>query len=228
MTTLLDYPDEIASIIFIKGCNFRCGFCHNTEIVNMTNPVGGIGTDDAVKKLRINKEKHHIDHVVITGGEPTIHHNELIRLMIMLKNIGFSIKLDTNGMNSQIIGGLIDAKLVDYIAMDIKTALNKESYSKVVGLPEDKIDINNILISINKIIYSGIKYEFRTTVVKTYHTMDDLIAIANWKFKNMYFQQFRPNENMFDKNLEAYSNFELKSMIYKLKETYPDVHLRGV
>lgn len=227
LTTTLDYPGEIATILFTKGCNLKCGFCHNAGIASWQGSV--YYEDDIMNKLL--KRKNIIDHIVITGGEPSLHGQELIQFMRRLKNEGFKIKLDTNGTNPEFVYDVIRFRLVDYIAMDIKTILSKNEYSKVSGILIDDSVIDKIKLSLNLIIntFDGGK-EFRTTVVKTYHSKDILFKLADYCLPNHYFQQFVISDNIFDKTLEKYTDNELRDIVNEIITTggYHNIHLRGI
>ncbi|MBU3941818.1 MAG: anaerobic ribonucleoside-triphosphate reductase activating protein, partial [Nanoarchaeota archaeon] len=170
--TLIDYPDKIACTIFLFGCNFRCGFCHNPELVLSDKPKKEYKEKKILDFLR--QRKKYLDAICITGGEPLINF-DLPELLKKIKGLGFLVKLDTNGSNPKRLKELISKKLVDYIAMDIKA--DKDNYNV---LAEVKIDINQIEESIKLIINSGLDYEFRTTVIKGYHDAEKLRKIGEW------------------------------------------------
>jgi len=180
--TLVDYPGKIAATVFLIGCNFRCGFCHNPELI-----------DSSKKEVISEKEffdflkerKGLLDGVCITGGEPTIV-SDLFNFIKKIKDLGFLVKLDTNGSNPEILKELINS--LDYIAMDVKTSMKK--YNKAVG---KEIDLNNINKSIDLIKDSNIDYEFRTTVIPGLVDKNDIIEIGKWLkgVKKIVLQQFR-------------------------------------
>jgi len=157
--SLLDYPDKISAIIFTQGCNFRCSYCHNNQLLDKEPSASTINPQEIWDFL--NKRWKQIDAVVITGGEPTIQ-PDLIEFMQKIKNSGFLIKLDTNGSNPEVIEEVIKLKLADYIAMDIKAPLEK--YQDITN---SAVDTEKIQESINIIKNSDIEYEFRTTILKT-------------------------------------------------------------
>ncbi|MFO0763976.1 MAG: anaerobic ribonucleoside-triphosphate reductase activating protein [Candidatus Gracilibacteria bacterium] len=173
-TTLLDYPGKVATIIFTLGCNLRCGFCHNPEFV-LPNEVEK-RMDDLIPEENffafLEERKSFIDGVVICGGEPTLH-KDLPEFAKKIKDLGLLIKLDTNGSNSTMLRYLIQEKLVDYIAMDIKHTF--EQYGKITNV---SIPIKQYSESISLIIRSQMEYEFRTTVIQGVHTPDDIAVIA--------------------------------------------------
>lgn len=223
LMTVLDYPGELSSILFTKGCNLKCPYCHNSSIASGSG--SNISISDVLKKLISRKDK--INHVVISGGEPSIH-NELIQFMIRLKMEEFKIKIDTNGLNPDFINQILRLSLVDYIAMDIKTVLNSTEYEKVTGIPIKDSDISAIVDSINAIIQSNIKYEFRTTVVKDYHSIDTLKKIADMRLPIHFLQKFVNSDGVLDHSLESYNDDEMREIITELKKINPYMELRGV
>jgi pyruvate formate lyase activating enzyme len=209
--TLIDYPGKIAATVFTIGCNFFCSFCHNPELVD----------PEKIKKQPIIPEKDFfdfltsrkgdLDGVCITGGEPTIH-KDLPRFIKKIRNLGFSVKLDTNGSNPEMIKKLIDSKLIDYIAMDIKGPLQ---------IPKKSVEL---------IKNSGIDYEFRTTVVPILHTKEDILEIARElsPAKKYFLQQFRPGKNLnqsFEKE-KTYSKKELDEFCEAIKPYFEECGIR--
>ena len=167
-SSFIDYPGKITSVIFTAGCNFYCHYCHNPELVNPTPPF--ISDEQVLKKLDFKREW--IDGVVITGGEPTLH-KDLPRFIEKIKAKGLLVKIDTNGSNPIMLKELIDKKLVDYIAMDVKATLEK--YPKVT---QEAVIIDDIKQSIMLIKSSGIDYEFRTTILPSLVSEKDLVSMA--------------------------------------------------
>ena len=164
-TSLLDYPDKISAIVFTQGCNFRCGYCHNPGLlqVNSKKDIYSVDVFFEFLKNRVGK----LDGVVITGGEATLQ-KDLIPFMQEVKNLGFLIKLDTNGYRPDVVQDVINQGLVDYFAMDIKAPLDKYSFVTNVDIDTDKI-----VKSIDLIMKSNIPYEFRTTVMKSQLSYED-------------------------------------------------------
>ena len=202
--TLLNYPDKVACTIFTKGCNFRCPYCHNSSLISLDKE------NDKYKEVisYLNKRKGILDGVCITGGEPLIHKStkELIK---EIKNMGFLVKLDTNGSNPDMLKELIDENLIDYVAMDIKNTFDK--YEETIGC---KTNIDNIKKSIDIIESSNIDYEFRTTIVKELHTFDDIKGIINMidKKSKYYIQNFRNSDGVLNKNLNGFTKEELENL----------------
>lgn len=168
--SLIDYPGKICAIVFTQGCNFRCPYCHNPELVD-PNLFWECESEDALMSF-LEKRKGKLDAVSITGGEPTIQ-QDLIAFMKRLKDIGYFVKIDTNGSNPEVINSIIDENLVDYIAMDIKAP-----FKKYEELTQSQVDKNKIRKSIALIMASGIPYEFRTTVLKSKLSKRDILEIG--------------------------------------------------
>lgn len=220
-TTLLDFPGKVAAIVFTQGCNFRCGYCHNPELLEL-NKYTEHDTKDFIDflKTRIGK----LDGVVITGGEPTLQ-TGLYDFIKEIKALGFAVKLDTNGTNPDILEQLILDNMLDYIAMDIKAPIEK--YPEITGV---KIQPDKIFKSINLIINSGVDYEFRTTVVKSQLTFNDFEKIKEMikGAKKYYMQKFIPTK-LYDNNLEnetTYSDAEFKEICEYLRKYIPVVDYR--
>ncbi len=210
--TLIDYPGKIAAMVYTIGCNFRCAYCHNPELVNCT-------VTERIKEKEIldflEKRKKMLDGIVITGGEPTMHGERLINFMRKVKTLGFLVKLDSNGTSPEILQKAIDEKIVDYIAMDIKAPFTKY---KEVTMRMDNID--EIKESVKLIMNSGIDYEFRTTVVKSQLSFDDfdLIGEEIRGAKNYFLQKFIPNKTL-DQNFKkelSYDDDEFKMLKEKM------------
>jgi pyruvate formate lyase activating enzyme len=168
-SSLIDYPGKITAVVFTQGCNFRCGFCHNPDLITLENSEIKIESKKVIDflKTRIGK----LEGVVITGGEPLIQGN-IEGFIKEIKAMGFSVKLDTNGSNPAKLSQLITNKLIDFVAMDIKGPISK--YSKICAYPNTKV----IQKSINIIMKSGLDYEFRTTVLPAYHDISDFEDIG--------------------------------------------------
>ena len=196
--SLIDYPKEICAIVFTYGCNFRCPYCHNPELVTGTTKFIDVNEVLEFLKSRIGK----LSAVSITGGEPTIH-NDLPVFIQQIKSMGYKVKLDTNGTNPDMIKWLINERLIDYIAMDIKAPLEK--YEEVVRV---KLDVGNIFNSIKIIMEGEIDYEFRTTVVKNLISKKDILDIADMIHgaKAYYLQRFVPSKTL-DENFLKGSPF---------------------
>jgi pyruvate formate lyase activating enzyme len=168
--SLVDYPGKTSAVIFTIGCNFRCSYCHNPELVMPERYIQPMPIEDIYSFL--HKRRGKLDAVTITGGEPTMH-EDLPILIADIKSAGFLVKLDSNGTNPEMLIDLINKKMIDYIAMDIKAPIDK--YSDITERP---INADAIIKSIKIIMESGLDYEFRTTVVKDQLVFDDFERIG--------------------------------------------------
>lgn len=222
-TTLLDYPEHVAATIFLGGCNFRCPFCHNKDLVFFEENQPVIGKEEILSFLK--KRKGVLTGVCITGGEPTLE-PELRVLTQDIKELGYLVKLDTNGYRPKVIKELLDMGLLDYIAMDIKNSL--EAYDKSVGIAG--VDTDRIKESIRCIMNSGISYEFRTTVVKELHTVDRMLAIGKQiEGARAYFlQPYRESEGVIAPGFHSYDKGEMEELAELIRAYVPDTELRGM
>ena len=226
--SLLDYDDKLSAVIFFWGCNFRCPYCHNADIVAKSHEDKAIiPTEDIIAYLE--KRKGVLDAVVITGGEPTLYINEeLISLMKKIKELGYLIKLDTNGSFPNRLKELLDLGSIDFVAMDIKNSLR--SYSKTIGgILDGEEFLNNIKTSIEMIMSSGVDYEFRTTIVKGFHTKEDMKEIGELikGAKKYRLQKFVDQGTCMVDNLEAIPIEEAEEFVKILKPYIPNTGLRG-
>lgn len=222
--SLLDYPGKLACTIFTPGCQFRCPFCHNGKLA-LSNP-------DSLNKHSISevlgyleKRKEVLDGVCITGGEPLLQ-DGLEDFIKTIKTMGYCVKLDTNGYFSKRLSSLLKLGLLDYVAMDIKNC--PERYFESCGL--EVISLDSIAESIHMLQISNISYEFRTTVVKELHRMEDIRNIFFWKIGNssLYLQSFRDSGDLIIKGLHAYSPDEMKTLCRNAKDLLPGIKIRGV
>lgn len=200
-TSLIDYPEHLCSTIFLGGCNFRCGFCHNPELVH--NNIESVSENEVVDNLMLHKKN--VEHICITGGEPLIN-NGIVEFLERLKNAGFKVKIDTNGSFPEKLKEIVDGGLVEYIAMDIKSS--PEKYDIATGV---NADIKKIERSIEIIRESGIAHEFRTTVVPGVVLAEDIQKIGTWLRGTRRFtlQQFRSTEDMLDNSLKGRNPYTL-------------------
>jgi len=216
--SLVDFDGHISATIFTSGCNFKCPFCHNAGLVQENEPA--IPTEEILDYL--SKRKNVLDAVCISGGEPTLH-KDLPEFIRKIKSLGFIIKLDTNGTNLEMLKYLVENKLVDYIAMDIKNSLNK--YSLTSGASQ----LFNISTTIKYIISCGIDYEFRTTLVNGHHTENDIKEISNLiAGANKYFlQKFEDSGNCLKSGLSPI-DYETALHFQSILSKYiNNVQLRG-
>lgn len=194
--SLLDYPGEIATVLFTRGCNFACPFCHNGHLLLKFNRAQREDIEMAEVIEFLQERKSFLDAVVISGGEPTLHHDlpEAIRIF---KNMGLLVKLDTNGTNVDMLSRLLEEKLLDYTAMDIKAPLDFKKYQQACGRLTNA-EFFNVRAAINLLQQAEIKVEFRTTVVPELHTFGDIEVIARYiKGAEVYsLQQFNPSSTL--------------------------------
>ena len=221
-SSLLDYPSKIAAVIFTLGCNFRCPYCHNPNLITAVSSKKLIDETAVFDFLYSRKGK--LDAVVISGGEPTLQ-SDLICVFEKIKNLGFLTKLDTNGTNPKILQKLVDKKLLDYVAMDIKAPIEK--YNEVVGR---SIDLDSIKSSVKIIKNSGLDYEFRTTVVRSMLSIKDFENIAELisGAKNYYLQKFVSSVTLEPKfSLEkTYTDEEFEQIKKVLNQKITNVFVR--
>ncbi len=220
--SLIDYPGKICSIVFTVGCNFRCPYCHNSELV-LPEKIKNVQlySEDYIFNY-LEKRKGLIDAVEITGGEPTLQ-KDLPDFIKKVKSMGFLVKLDSNGTNPNMLKYLIESKLIDYVAMDVKAPL--ERYEEIANT---KFDVNLIKESINIIMNSGLDYEFRTTAYPKLK-LDDFIGIAKLikGAKNYYIQQFDNKSTLANIEIEPYSIEELQKFADAVKE-FVNAKIRNV
>lgn len=222
-TSLIDYPGNISCIVFTLGCNFRCPFCHNRELVIDTEETPALSEDYFFGFLKERKGK--LDGVVITGGEPLIH-EDIEGFMKKIKSMGFLVKLDTNGSFPGRLKDLIDKKLVDYIAMDVKAV--PEKYGKSCGV---EVDPGKIKKSVKIIMESGVDYEFRTTAIKDVQDRKDFSKIAEWlEGADKYcLQKFLPQNTLDEKfkDAEPYTEKEMEAICGSMKGKFDKCEVRA-
>ena len=221
--TLLDYPGKVACTIFMGGCNFRCPFCHNADLVLGPNEQPAISEEEILTTLR--KRQGILEGVCITGGEPTLS-LDLKGFLQKIKDLGYSIKLDTNGYRPDVLMELVAEGLIDYVAMDIKNSLQK--YVEAVGL--DDMDITKIQASIDFLKKDTIDYEFRTTIARELQTPEDMQKIGKWisGCKRYFLQPYRESERVIDPIFSSYEKEELEQICNSLKEYVQEVAIRGL
>jgi len=202
--SLIDYPGKMAAIVFTQGCNFRCGYCHNPQLVcpgRFHAPI-----EESVVLGFLGSRQGKLQGVVVTGGEPTIQKG-LADFLAKLKAMGYAVKLDTNGSNPGVLACVINARLVDFIAMDIKTSLVR--YEEAVGV---KPDIEAIKSSVQLVLQSGLRHQFRTTLVKSHCSREDLEDIQGLIGPSRYYalQSFTPSANIIDPGLLDRDRYDQK------------------
>lgn len=193
--SLVDFPGNLAATLFTSGCNFRCPFCHNGELVGSVKQL--LDTKEVLDYLCLRSKM--ISGVCISGGEPTLQ-SDLKEFIKEIKSYGLKVKLDTNGTNPALLQNLIEEGLLDYVAMDIKNSI--ERYALTAGV--DNLNTQNILKSINLLINSNIDYEFRTTLVLGHHTTESISILAKMLSgaKKLVFQRFIDRETCIKSGLK--------------------------
>lgn len=221
--TLLDFPGHVACTLFTAGCNFRCPFCHNAALVTHIDNSHYFSEEEILTYLK--KRAGIMDGVCITGGEPLMH-KDLPEFIAKVKALGYKVKIDTNGSYPERLAELIDSGNIDYVAMDIKNS--KEKYFETAVCAEQ--DFEGVLKSVELLKQGKINFEFRTTVVKEYHTVEDIKQISEWIAPvNKYFlQNFTDSGDLIKNNLSAHSRETLEFMRSAAKEAIPNVEIRGI
>lgn len=222
-TTLLDYPGHLAATVFTGGCNFRCPYCHNSELVLSPANVENISPEDIFSFLE--KRIGVLEGLCITGGEPTLQH-DLTDFIRRVKSMGFLVKLDTNGYIPAVVQMLLADGLIDYIAMDIKHAPSK--YADICHISD--FTIAPIAESVHLILSSSIPYEFRTTVVKELHHPEDFMEIAHFIYgaKAYYLQAYQDSDRVMFPGYHSYTKKELEVFQSFLRSSIPVVEIRGL
>ncbi|MEF9941634.1 MAG: anaerobic ribonucleoside-triphosphate reductase activating protein [Lachnospiraceae bacterium] len=221
--TLLDYPGKVSCTIFTGGCNLRCPFCHNASLVIGEDSDNQLTKQEVLTFLK--KRQGILDGVCISGGEPLIQ-SDIVNVIEEIKELGYLVKLDTNGTFPGKLKELVQRKLVDYVAMDIKNS--PAHYGKTVGI--ENYDTTAIEESVEFLMSGVIPYEFRTTVVRELHTREDFMNIGTWlKGAEQYFLQgFIDSGDLIQSNLHAYDKKIMEQIESILKPCIPHVCLRGI
>lgn len=229
-TTLLDYPGCVAATVFVGGCNFRCPFCQNSGLV--LNPLEGeiISEEEILSFLK--KRKNVLKGVCITGGEPTLQ-EDLPDFIRQIRNLGYRIKLDTNGYRPEILKSLLEEGLLDYVAMDIKNCPDKYALTAGMNYADAGLDLAKINESIELLLGGTVEYEFRTTVVKELHTLDDIRKIGEWirGCRAYFLQKFQDNGNNICEGYQEPDEEvmrEMQRILSGMPELEGRVHLRGM
>lgn len=219
--TLLDYPEKIACIVFTAGCNFRCPFCHNASLV-----LGGEHEDISEEEFFafLEKRKGMLTGVCVTGGEPTLQ-PDLLPFLKKIKDMGYSVKLDTNGYRPEILKAAVEGGYVDYVAMDIKNA--PEKYGVTVGI--DNFDFAPIKESIDFLLQNKVNYEFRTTVVRELHTPQDIVVASKLisGAKRYFLQSFKDSGDLIAEGFSGYDENSMKNLLNLAKDSVKAAEIRG-
>ena len=221
--TLLDFPEKTACTIFTGGCNFRCPFCHNASLVTRVNEQEIIPESEILSFL--SKRQGLLDGVCITGGEPLLQ-PDIEDFIRKVKDLGFLVKLDTNGSYPDKLKHLVSKGIIDYVAMDIKSS--PENYGKVIGI--DNFDVTPIRESAEFLMEGHIPYEFRTTLVKELHDENDIVKIGQWLngADKFFLQTFVDSGDIIGKNLSAFSKDETEYLYTILRKYIKTAQIRGL
>lgn len=219
--TLLDFPGRVACTVFTGGCNFRCPFCHNASLVTHIDGEE-ITTEEILSYL--NKRKGLLDGVCVTGGEPLLQ-TDLADFLRAVKEMGYAVKLDTNGAYPEKLKALLEENLIDYVAMDIKNS--KEKYALTCGVA---VDMQKIEQSVELLKEGRVEYEFRTTLVKELHETQDIMSMAKWLSgtRYWYLQNFVDSGDLIGKNLSAHSEAWVKNAQSLAGQVIEGVKVRGL
>ena len=219
--TLLDYPGRTACTIFTGGCNLRCPFCHNAGLVR--TPLAGPNLTDEVLAY-LQKRKGILDGVCVTGGEPLLQ-PDLVEFLRKVKEMGYAVKLDTNGMLPQRLSEVLATNLVDYVAMDIKSS--PDGYAAATGTDAD---VSAVTDSLSLLRQSGIPYELRTTAVCGLHTAADFAAIGQWlgDVPAYFIQRFVDSGQLLGEGYTAFTTEEMELLLTTVRAYIPSAQLRGM
>ncbi len=221
--TLLDFPEKVACTVFTAGCNFRCPFCHNASLVTHI-PDEADMTDEAFFSF-LKKRQGILDGVCITGGEPLLQ-KDIENFIRNIKELGYAVKLDTNGSFPEKLKFLVTEKLVDYVAMDIKNS--PEGYEATIGT--DRPFLSAIRESVAFLKEGHVPYEFRTTVTKNFHSKDDFEEIGQWiaDCEKYFLQAFVNSGDLIDREITGCDEKEMNAFLSIIKEYVPCARLRGI
>ncbi len=222
--TLLDYPGLVACTVFTGGCNLRCPFCHNASLVLPERAADD--TDEAEVLRFLEKRQGMLDGVAVTGGEPLLH-ADLPDFLRRVRDLGYRIKLDTNGTFPDRLRAVVEEGLVDRVAMDVKNA--PLLYGKTVGL--HRFDLSPVERSKDFLLEGRVAYEFRTTVVRGLHTAESLLGVARWieGAREYYLQQYKDSGDVIRPDaLGAFTDDEMKELLERVRTVIPAAQLRGV
>lgn len=220
--TLLDFPGRVACTIFTAGCNFRCPFCHNAGLVTHLDTAARVDEQEILSYLI--KRKGILDGVCITGGEPTLQ-RDLPEFIRRVRELGYAVKLDTNGADPKTLGALLDEGLLDYVAMDVKNCPAR--YAETVGLTD--FDLAPVRESVELLLHGGVDFEFRTTVADELHTPQDIGALAAWiaGAPRYFIQPFVDSGDLVGGGMSAPSHQKLEEMLAAARQFVPAAAIRG-
>lgn len=221
--TLLDFPGHTAATVFTGGCNLRCPFCHNAPLVTELSDFEA--QDESVVTDYLKKRKGILDGLAVTGGEPLLQ-PDIRGFIERVRALGFAVKLDTNGCYPEKLKELVEAGLVDYVAVDVKNS--KERYAETVGIPD--FDLTPVEETVDFLKRGLVPYEFRTTVVKELHSIDDIGKIGQWitGAPRYFLQNFTDSGDLVGSGLHSHEKAVLEAMREAARMNVPATELRGV
>lgn len=227
--SMVDYPGKLAATVFTGGCDLRCPFCHNALLVTRLTESPVLTEDEVLEFLK--KRQGLLDGVVLSGGEPLLQPGAA-DFLAMVRQMGFAVKLDTNGFHPQALAEILERGLVDYVAMDIKN--RREKYGDTCGVPG--LDPAPVKESLHLLIGSGVDFELRTTLVRNFHTPEDLAAMGRWvagffpegTTPRYFLQKFVDSGNLISTGCGGFDDREMAAMAEKIRPFLPRVELRGV
>ena len=222
-TTLLDYPGRVAATVFLGGCNFRCPFCQNSSLVLHPSEEPEISEEEVLRFLK--KRTGILEGVCISGGEPTLS-ADLEDFIVKIREMGYPVKLDTNGTQPEVLKDLAEKDLIQMAAVDIKAC--PENYPSLTGLL--KPDLDAVKETVDFLLHGKLDYEFRTTVVRELHSEEDFHKIGVWLkgTKAYYLQAYRDSDGVLIPGFSACSEEEMKNYRDILSQTIPVVEIRGM
>ena len=220
--SMVDYPGKIAATVFTGGCNLRCPFCHNALLVTRLSESPALAEADVLQFLRSRRGL--LDGMVLTGGEPLLQ-KDAADFLAKVRDMGFFIKLDTNGCYPDALSAILERNLADYVAMDIKNS--KASYAAAVGVPN--FDLTPVEESVRLLLAGTVDYEFRTTVVKELHTFEDISAIGSWirGAKRYFLQNFEDSGNLIRGGFHGFSEDAIRDLARAAAPYVEHIGVRG-
>ena len=222
--TLLDFPGKMACTVFMGGCNFLCPFCHNASLVIGERVRESATLPEEEFFAFLKKRRGILEGVCVSGGEPTLAPG-ILSFLNNIKELGFLVKLDTNGYRPDVLRAAVDGGLADYVAMDIKSS--KTGYARAVGLSH--FDISKIEESTDFLMHKKVPFEFRTTLVRELHSRGDIVAIGEWLRgdESFFLQSYKDSGDVISSGFSAYDEKETKDLLNTLREYIPNAQIRG-
>lgn len=220
--TLLDFPGKVACTVFLGGCDLRCPFCHNAELIDGAAPA--VMEEEELLAF-LKKRQGLLEGVALTGGEPLLRGDDLLRLAEKIRELGYPLKLDTNGTHPERLRKIIDGGLVSYVAMDIKNS--PEKYAETCGLSQ--MDLAPVRESISLLMEGRTDYEFRTTTMAELHDADSFRKIGEWirGAKRYYLQKFTDRDTVPFEGFHAPADGEMAQYLAIAREYVPEAEIRG-